>query len=239
MSSKDLIRQSFDKADHYDDHAQVQNRIADMLCERLGDLTPKTILEIGCGTGFLSQNLVQKFPHASFTFTDISSEMLKRTQQKLGNRHTYIEMDGEAPNLPEKYDLILSSMTFQWFDDVQGALSTLKKYLNPNGEILFSMMGSQSFAEWHNAHQTHSLTPGTPKLPNANLLHNVDTEEAFMPEKYKNAKDFVKSVKAIGAGAAKPNHQPLSSKEMKKVLKTFEEVYNSTATYHIIFGRIS
>jgi malonyl-CoA O-methyltransferase len=44
------------------------------------------VLEIGCGTGFLSEALLARLPAASLTATDIAPAMLERARQRLGAR---------------------------------------------------------------------------------------------------------------------------------------------------------
>src|SRR3546814_14322438 len=62
-------------------------------------------------------------------------------------------MDGEAPIFEgEWFDLILSSLAFQWFDDLGGAVGRLAGLLRPGGSLIFSTLGRGSFARWRSAH---------------------------------------------------------------------------------------
>ncbi len=62
---KQRIRRAFDNATCYDEHARVQRHIADRLALRIAALSmPRKprILEIGCGTGFLTDALSKLIP---------------------------------------------------------------------------------------------------------------------------------------------------------------------------------
>lgn len=47
-------------------------RIVQQFCEESGAAVPKSILDVGCSTGYSSRNLRQKFPETSITGVDAS-----------------------------------------------------------------------------------------------------------------------------------------------------------------------
>src|SRR3546814_17743195 len=63
MARKQAIRQAFGSATRYDQEAHVQREVAIRLAERIAGLSlppnPR-ILEIGCGTGFLTSALQER-----------------------------------------------------------------------------------------------------------------------------------------------------------------------------------
>ena len=67
------VRRAFDAAaSSYDDHAVVQRIVARRLAERIAALPlpeQPRILEIGCGTGFLSAALRERLGPADWTLT--------------------------------------------------------------------------------------------------------------------------------------------------------------------------
>jgi malonyl-CoA O-methyltransferase len=108
------IRRSFDRsAAHYDEAAVLQRHVADGLMDRLGDLdiTPGAILELGCGTGYMTELLVQQFPDADIVACDLSPKMTKNVSQRT------LAVCCDVHSLPFKanyFDLVVSSMTLQW-----------------------------------------------------------------------------------------------------------------------------
>ena len=62
------VRTTFNKASaKYDDSAFLQNEISVRLAEKLNviSIDPKTIIDLGSGTGFLSEKAVKAFPNAN------------------------------------------------------------------------------------------------------------------------------------------------------------------------------
>ena len=135
----------------YDDVAPVQRLTAGRLAARIGQrasVPPQRILEIGCGTGFLSAHLARMFPESDLLLTDISPAMLQHCRARLGERHRYQVLDGEQPEaLTEKFDLIASSLAFHWFDDLRGGMERLGHLLAPGGRMIDDELGFQ-FVPW-------------------------------------------------------------------------------------------
>ena len=78
-------------ATRYDEHAPAQRITATRLADAIGrlPLPPRPrILEIGCGTGLLTQALAARLGPADWTVTDISPAMLARAQQGPANHCT-------------------------------------------------------------------------------------------------------------------------------------------------------
>src|SRR6185437_5823582 len=96
--------------------------------------SPQRILEIGCGTGSLSERLAEAFPGSDLLLTDIAPSMLHRCRSRLGEGHRYQVLDGERPeDLAGHFDLIASSLALQWFTDLRGGLQRLSGLLAPGG----------------------------------------------------------------------------------------------------------
>jgi trans-aconitate methyltransferase len=108
----------------YDDNAYAQKEIAAKLAGLISDLypdTPKTIMEIGCGTGLLTKNIITVFPDAYYYLNDINSKAEHRIHSLFAaDSHTFICGDAELIDFPAGIDLIVSSSTVQWFEDLSG-----------------------------------------------------------------------------------------------------------------------
>jgi len=85
VSEKKRIKQHFDaKAQHYESSAVLQRTVCNEMLQRL-DLTriePARILDAGCGTGWGTQGLLQKYKKARVISLELSSEMLRQTKAK-------------------------------------------------------------------------------------------------------------------------------------------------------------
>ena len=142
-------------AAHYDDHAGPQRfaaRLVADLAQRQRPQGVRRILEIGCGTGLLTRDIQARWPDAEIIVTDLSPGMLDKAAAGGLVAATFLAMDGEAPAFDGPwFDLILSSLAFQWFDDLSAAIARLAALLRPGGSLIFSTMGQGSFARWRAA----------------------------------------------------------------------------------------
>ena len=78
------------------------------------DLKPKRILELGCGTGNLSELIVKTYPKSEKVLVDISEEVLSHCKNRLedNNRIEYCRADINELDFPvDSFDLIVSSIT--------------------------------------------------------------------------------------------------------------------------------
>lgn len=168
-SRKNQIIERFGKASAYDQAAFVQKIVAKKLAEKIkltfpnSTFLPIKILEFGCGTGFLTEELTRLFPKAEITVSDISPAMLERAKTKfdpLRNALNFQVLDGENPPQYPFYDLICSSLSLQWFADRQKGLRRLIDQLNPDGQLWVSTLCENSFHEWRQLyHQRNLLCP--------------------------------------------------------------------------------
>lgn len=74
--------------------------------------TPINVLDLGCGTGSISRAILEKYPNAKFTIIDISQNMLKIAEMKIGSKSICRShcIDFYELNFVEKYDVVASSL---------------------------------------------------------------------------------------------------------------------------------
>ncbi|MHA1539226.1 MAG: methyltransferase [Alphaproteobacteria bacterium] len=242
--SKEQITDSFNKAaDLYDQFAFVQSQTAFLLADIVFHLTVKgekyDLLEVGCGTGFVGQFLLPNFENAALTFSDISPKMLEKCKARLSEKHSYLLMDGEHPTVEkESYDLIISSLSFQWFDDLEKGLENLMACLRPGGALVFSIFGDESFKQWKAAHETLGIPCGMQDFPTLDSLRSQfktgDFSEKFIRQGMMGGKDFIRSLGLIGARTPKAGYAPLTPSQLKSVFQEFEK--QDEITNQILFG---
>ena len=69
------------------------------------------ILDLGCGTGNITQKVLERFPHARVTCLDLSENMIEIAKYKLSEYEIeYIVGDFTEVELTKKYDAIVSSL---------------------------------------------------------------------------------------------------------------------------------
>lgn len=243
------IEEAFAAADAYDRNARVQRRVAELLADQIAATNlparPR-ILEIGCGTGFLTDALMRRGIKGDWLITDIAPAMIARCRDRIGDGpdRRFSRLDGEygTPEGAGSFDLVCSSLVMQWFEDPAAALGRMLRWLAPGGQCLFATLGANSFAEWRAAHMTVGLAPGTPDFSSVGELEAA-TPEGWrgalavhdMVERHADALDFMRSLKAIGAGTASSDHKPLAPADLRRVMRCFEEG-GAAVTYEVVIG---
>ena len=135
----------------YNDNAVVQSEICDRICEKLGsslsELTSVklSLLEIGPGNGLLTEKWRKMVTPEKVTFIDLT-EMPVFGAAKEEN---YIKADAEEwlEETDEKFDIILSASTIQWFADPLRFISTVRKHLNSGGFAILSTFVKGNLSE--------------------------------------------------------------------------------------------
>ncbi len=234
--------------DTYDDKADVQREAAERLFGRLPGLALPTnprILEIGCGTGFLSRMLADMNTE-ELVVSDISDAMLARCRQTLGavaSHARFLVMDGEEPSesAGSGFDLICSSMAFQWFNNMSQSLERLASLLAPGGHLVFATLAAESFHEWTQAHADLNMTSSVRSYPTADALARMlpkrgegRVEEEHIVRHYPDGHDFLGHLKRIGAHLPESSHRPVAPGALRRVLRQFEG--GISVTYHMAYG---
>ncbi|PCJ98124.1 MAG: hypothetical protein COA45_08195 [Zetaproteobacteria bacterium] len=236
LSWKDNVVRSFaQKSSVYDQNCIIQQDIAQSLADDLPVSGVESILEIGCGTGNLTQHLFHKYAGKRLCITDVSAEMVSRAKDKcLDEEARWVVMDGECPNVQGKYDLIVANMVFQWFEDIGAAVDRLSGMLNSGGSIFYSMPGPDSFREWKETLDRLGLPLGVLEFHKSSDIYR---DEIIMHQ-YKDAVDFLRSMKTIGAGTARKDYTPLTHTEMKQACGALDQSHGGNMTWHVLYGRI-
>lgn len=236
---KPAIARAFDRADNYDAHALIQREAAIRLAGLIAELdipADANIVEIGCGTGFLSIELARLFPQATLILSDLSPAMIDRARKTVDAR--FLVMDGERPALRAgTARLICSSLTFQWFEDLGAAVVRLHDLLPPGGYLAFATLAAGTFAEWRAAHDAAGATPATRDYPTLAEIRAAcpaaGIETQTLVEPHTDGRAFLRGLKAIGAQTPWGPRAPLTPASMRRVLRAFEDA-GASVTYEIV-----
>lgn len=133
---KGLVASRFSAAAaDYDRHAGHHRLIAEKLLGLLGDIPGERVLELGCGTGILSEGLSRLFPQARKVFTDCAPGMVRACSDRVPPSYLvrHALYDFESADLPGSYDLAVSSCALQWLSRPEVFPIRLKSLLQPGG----------------------------------------------------------------------------------------------------------
>ncbi|MFT8432281.1 dethiobiotin synthase [Acetobacter orientalis] len=231
LPRQNRIRQSFDSAAQYDTAATMQQVAARQLfaqiCTKLGTKAPARILEIGCGTGFLTQLLHERWPQATLIATDIAPHMLKRTAQRVGDAVQYAVLDAASPDIEGPFDLICGNLVFQWLEQPKAVLARLAGLLAPGGVLALSTLLEGTFAEWQAACAPHES--GVPYYPSQQLLADCvpplcsgkwQAQTAVQP--FASAHAFLRHLKQTGAAVPRAGYSPLPIAALRHAMQRFD-----------------
>ena len=114
---------------------------------QVASLAPSKVLEIGCGTGRLTSELLLAIPGASITSTDLSEGMLLIAKSRVSSPAlTWQQMDLSAIAFPDaSFDLVISSFTYMLAPDFNKAFAEARRVLKPGGSFIFSVWDKSPF----------------------------------------------------------------------------------------------
>jgi trans-aconitate 2-methyltransferase len=104
------------------------------------------VLDAGCGSGRVTELLVERLPRGTVVALDASASMLDAARARLarfGDRVTYVRADlGRPLPVDRPMDAILSTATFHWVADHDALLRHLAAVLRPGGRLVAQCGGA-------------------------------------------------------------------------------------------------
>ncbi|RON07529.1 malonyl-[acyl-carrier protein] O-methyltransferase BioC [Pseudomonas brassicacearum] len=142
LPDKRQVAASFSRAAaSYDSVAELQRDVGSELLGRLpADRSPVRWLDLGCGTGYFSRALAERFNASEGLALDIAEGMLNHARPLGGATHF---IAGDAERLPLRdasCDLVFSSLAVQWCADFGAVLSEANRVLKPGGVLAFASL---------------------------------------------------------------------------------------------------
>ena len=254
------MRAAFEKAAlSYDAAAVLQQEVANRLVERMDMMTmqPVSILDVGSGTGFVSHLLAARYPKAKITAVDLAINMLKQARskrsfkQRWNKRFNYV--NAEVENLPfadASVELVISSLTLQWCQDLPKVFSEIRRVLAPGGLLLFSSFGPDTLKELR---QSWAAVDDAPHVNEFIDMHDVGDallqsgfadpvmDMEMLTLTYNDVQSVMRDLKQIGAhNVMQGRSQSITGKnKLKKMIQNYEQFrYNDTipVSHEVVYG---
>lgn len=236
---KELIKSRFNKSVHtYETYAVVQKKMAEILVSLADKENYDNILELGCGTGFVTKELVKKVKFKSYYAIDIA-ENCENYIRKISDKINFICEDIEKIDINIYSNLIISNASLQWLENLPEFINKTMLFLADGGSFIFSIFGRDNYKE------LNLLINRKPQYrqPDEILELLKDYSVEFIKDEhivlnFNSPKDVLYHMKYTGVNALS------QTKWTKKDLENFEKEYlkicpeKITLTYHPIYIKI-
>lgn len=229
MLDKRIISRNFSQsARDYDKHAVLQKEMADRLLSLLPEIDPRKILDIGCGTGYLTKKLADRFPKAEIIGIDIAPGMIEVAEKQKRGNLSFRVGDGEETEGNNEYDLVISNASLQWMD-VKKVFFCVAEILEQKGVFAFTTFGPKTLRELKECGFRVNDFPAVEELekqlkPNFN---NIFLASQIVRQTFKSIRDLIYHLKELGAQTTDRDNRvnfPVF-KRKGEVIATFEKIF--------------
>jgi len=250
--NKSKIRQSFSAAAaSYDAMARLQKQVAvDLLHQSEMPTSAQTVLDLGCGTGFLTEKLADHVAVENLFALDIALPMLHRARQRPAlTRCHHICADAEAlPFVDNQFDWIYSSLALQWCADLHSVFKGFQRCLKTSGKLAFSTFGPASLKElktaWKQVDEAVHVNDFYPSgrikmdLQRAGFT-SIHLNSRLYTLSYRDVWALMRELKGIGAQHVngRQSQRLITRKHIDQMIAAYPKQFNGDiiASYEIFF----
>lgn len=250
---KAKVRRSFAAAaDSYDGLAGLQRQVGLELLRRFplrrGD---DVLVDVGCGTGFLSHQLASVFLGKQLIALDLAMPMLQTCRRNYPAMSAqYICADAEKlPFASSSIDQIYSNLALQWAQDLSATLLDFNQVLKGNGRLVFATFGPQTL------HELKAAWAAVDGFTHVNSFYAAEQIEGFLREAgfassrlqsrvyqthYASVESLMRELKGIGAHNVNRgrNPKPTTRTQLQNMVRQYQQQMpgqSIVASYEIIF----
>jgi trans-aconitate 2-methyltransferase len=149
-------------AEAYHRLAKPQEEWARQVLERLSLQGDETVLDGGCGSGGVTQLLLERLPNGRVIGIDGSQAMIEAARSNLqewGDRVDLRVGDLLELQLDEPVDAVFSNATFHWIPDHETLFRRLRQAMKPGSPLIAQCGGEGNVAEFAAAIDEASALP--------------------------------------------------------------------------------
>lgn len=254
------MRRAFDRAaDSYQQFAVLQAEVCNRLLEKLDvvKIAPQMILDAGTGTGAAIPSLFARYRKAQVVTLDLSENMLQKAAQHGSFLRAPQAVCGDIERLPfaeDTFDLVFSSLSMQWCNDLNAALLEAMRVLKPGGLYVFTTFGPDTLKELRTSWSDVDASSHVNQFIDMHDIGDALLRDGFsqpvmeaeiLTLTYDSVDGLMHDLKAIGANVTANAAPEVGVKGLggKSVLQHVRQNYEKyrqdgllPATYEVIYG---
>ena len=211
-------------------------------------------LDLGCGTGVLTERLRRAYPEACITAVDAAAGMTEATAARMRGDRALVCVTADARTFrPEQpVDLMASSSALHWMTPLPGTAAHLAASTRAGGALRAALMVRGTLGELHDLRRRlmpHSVPEA--ELPTVRAVtdafraagwHLVSVVETTFHPRYASAAEFLRVLHAQGltGGAVSHGRRLLTRGELRRLEAAYTSAFGDasgavTATYRVLF----
>ncbi|MFF5481886.1 class I SAM-dependent methyltransferase [Streptomyces sp. NPDC012935] len=161
----------------------------------------ETLLDLGCGNGFILRDVVSRLRYgAKVTAVDISPDMLELAKRNVNVAWIPVEFrEGKAEDLSMfrdgELDRVMANYIFHYIEDPDRVCGEIARVLSPEGHAIVSIEAKHSMPEMYNLHFEMMKRVGFPsdfieKLPRGRRgLMTLDNAPEFLRRAFSSVEE--------------------------------------------------
>lgn len=252
LDKRRIARSFGEAAAGYDDFAHIQRRVAADLFEICPAFSLGPVLDLGCGTGFMAEQLLQSDSPPEVLLADLAQPMVKIARGKLPNLSGVVADAECLPLGDETLNGVVSSLALQWCCDLTEVAQEAHRVLKTGGQFVFSTLGPDTLHELKKAWQSVDAYTHVNRFHAPDLVRRALEKAGFvllelrrysLIAHYNELMPLLRELKGIGAHNMNSGSRPglTGVRQLRQLEEAYQAFRNSEgklpATYDVILVR--
>lgn len=128
---------TYDKSQQGDHARRLYTYVMCEVARAVMDVSTPRVLDLGCGTGALSEQMLAELPSCTLTGVDLSPQMVTCARARLAGRAEILLGDAESLSFhDDAFDLVVCNDSFHHYPNPKRAAFHMWRVLTPGGTLV-------------------------------------------------------------------------------------------------------